>query len=384
MNESSNDSSGADHKQFPIRTTAEGFNINGTNETSLIRSLETLDGEPISRIEKRMRGEENPKGFSGRYYEESLPKGKSLVDVLVQSNDKVNELGVSHGQLADFLDKFEEYHESTDPNKRSQTIEVNGRKFTLSIGTIRGNRASVFPGEWGVSEHKSLTDNETGKSISFSESSGRQIRKYGFYNGISEETIAEMAGLKPVDPNDPVVQYIKDKDANVKFSTSDHFERMAKLRGIGKYHFMDGGNYQVVPEDIEALVNFCELFQAPADVLEDADSQAQAAARERLLQHVDVSKVIPSVLSVRNWSSQGRDNTFQLFHVIPEYFPQLKEAVLKGISELRLPEDFRAANDIKEDMHKNTSEKLFGQDNPNREYFESLLSKISPATSGSK
>src|SRR6266478_2681364 len=74
----------------PHKDAKTGFVIGGKNPTALIRGLTAIAGQPIAKLEKRMRpGADSRAGFLG--------KDESLLEVLAADNHfVVDELGLSH------------------------------------------------------------------------------------------------------------------------------------------------------------------------------------------------------------------------------------------------------------------------------------------------
>lgn len=177
-------------------TTPEGFTINGKNETSLIRSLLSLNGTAISTLEERMR----PNKYSTIGF---LSEDESLIDVLSTDNDTVIEMGLTHRQLADFLSfKGVDEEDRKAITNGTMPYEYNGRKFNVKAAyTPGGSQISPFEdGTYGDSVYW-LTNVETAETIHYSGLVREMIHRYGFYEGkgtsyrVDPRAIAQIAGL---------------------------------------------------------------------------------------------------------------------------------------------------------------------------------------------
>ncbi len=131
-----------------VITTPEGFKIHGRNETSLIRSLTSLNGTPITDLEAIMR----PKEISNAGF---LGKDESLTEVLAEDNDTVLGMGLTHQQLGDFLHRFDRA-----PNDMSGIFGTtfNDQRFGHFAATFMGSQESPFDdGTATASDHTILT-----------------------------------------------------------------------------------------------------------------------------------------------------------------------------------------------------------------------------------
>jgi len=172
------------------KTTVEGFKIFGVNETSLIRSLSSLNGIPIDRLEAQMRpGVSSNAGFLG--------ENESLAQVLAEDNDAVLGMGLTHQKLADFL-----FHAS-EGAFFSNTFEYNGRKFTRHCAATMGYQTSPFEDDTMGNEDYDIVCLEDGLTITFSMLLPFMIERYGFYEGkgthyrLDPKKVAEVAGFTP-------------------------------------------------------------------------------------------------------------------------------------------------------------------------------------------
>ena len=186
--ETSTNSSEQDNK-IEIRTTREGFNINGKNPTSLILSLTSLNGTPIKELEARMR----PGNFSRAGF---LGDNESLIKVLADDNDKVLGMGLTHQQLADLLNKITNAPENA-------YFKINGKQFSYTVQRWKNPQESPFKDGTGTYEDYTVVRSRPWKRITFSGLLVEMIRLYGFYEGIETthrldpEDLATFLGLIP-------------------------------------------------------------------------------------------------------------------------------------------------------------------------------------------
>ncbi len=362
-----------------VITTPEGFKVHGRNETSLIRSLTSLNGTPITDLEAIMR----PKEISNAGF---LGKDESLTEVLAEDNDTVLEMGLTHQQLGDFLHRFDRA-----PNDMSGIFGTtfNDQRFGHFATTFMGSQESPFDDGTATASDHTIINLETGAMIGFSGLLPELIHRYGFYEGkgtpyrIDPKKIAEIAGFIPLPEDDPVVQLVKNRDAQVEITTRDQFIRINGLMSAAGEDILSGQNYRFIPEDSASLLHLLGRFgRSPYDTTEE--TEAERAHRDQIAARIDTRNLTPQTLK-----QEFMDDT-TLIDIIPASFPQLKQVVLDGIEQLSVPcsPDGRpsvfSTEEFLEKVLKRDSEKVDGEDNPHREYYGGLLGKLArdPETIG--
>lgn len=195
-----------------IIVTPEVFRVNGTNETSLIQSLESLNGISISTLEELMR----PRHLSGAGF---LGPDEALLDILAADNDTVLGAGLTHQQLADFLEYFEKArsyalsHVGVNP----EHFEFRGKLFEHTTLSSRGYQGSPFQDDTTTNTDHTLVSVENGLSINYSGLIPIMAGRYGFYEGkgtpyrVDPEDIMRISGLVQIEASDNSV--ISSEDA---------------------------------------------------------------------------------------------------------------------------------------------------------------------------
>lgn len=199
--------------QPPSTETKPAFVIGGVNETSVIRNLTEINRISITQLEEAMRDDWKPEdlseflkqfqnippnhqnAFDSWYDSIFLGPDESLLDVLATDNDTVLGLGLTHQQLADFLDLFRIYR---NPEGR---LEFNGKTYQDErVGWPGGAMSPFQDGIYTNIDHH-LTRIEDGAQFRFSGLLPELIRRYGFYEGhrtayrVDPRELAEFAGL---------------------------------------------------------------------------------------------------------------------------------------------------------------------------------------------
>lgn len=237
-------------RQMPeLIITEEGFRIRGRNETTLIRSLSTLSGKPISDIERVMRpGQLSGAGFLGR--------NESLLDVLAKDNDTVLQLSLTHQELADFLMYFLEArtYATQQTGHSSIHFQYGGRTYSFFESQWRGMQENPFGGP-GTNVDTTLECHNNGRVVGYSGLLPTLIYRYGFYEGrgtsyrLDPLEIAVIAGLVQDTENDPVEELVNNNEAAAIIETKSQFERFkrAARRNEGLVY---APNYIVRPSNL--------------------------------------------------------------------------------------------------------------------------------------
>lgn len=215
------------------RMKGTGFIVGGRNETSVIRSLAQINGIPIAELERNMRG-----GFDGTaediedfrdsvgempkpplsfvklqpYFGIFLGPEESLINLLAEDNDTVLNIGLTHQELADFLDNFiplrplhgaPAYIEGQSQGIPYGTFTFNNISYYLEVIGGRGGEGSPFQDGLAGSYDFFITRIDSGAQIHFGSMQPELMRRYGFYEGkqtayrIDPRKLAEFADLTP-------------------------------------------------------------------------------------------------------------------------------------------------------------------------------------------
>lgn len=356
-----------------VVTTPEGFKINGRNETSLIRSLSTLNGTPIAQLERRMcprigtYGVITEAGFLGM--------DESLTDVLADDNETVLGMGLTHQELADFLHTFDRAPGKMDGfSANYDIVKYKGERFAHVATVWKGFKESPFNDGVQTDTDHTVISLKTGAGISYSGLLPEMIGRYGFYEGrgtgyrLDPKRVAEVAGFIPPSLDDPVVQLVQNPNAYVEITTREQLARVSNLDST-RVDVLSCQNYRIVPEDLDALFEFCRTFKRSPFAGEREEPEAQRARRERIAAHVDMRRLAP-----RPYQMGIYDCTF-LTETVPLDFPQFEQAVLNGIERLYLPrgrEESMTVNQFLEQVLEGASK----NDSPHKAYYEGLLRKL--------
>ncbi|NLG06465.1 MAG: hypothetical protein GX559_02070 [Candidatus Pacebacteria bacterium] len=387
-----------------IITTPEGFKIHGENETSLILSLTSLNGKPISQLENIMRpGASSGAGFLGNH--------ESLIEVLVDDNETVLGLGLTHQQLANFLRKIASapVEKKLGQYEQYEVVDVDGKKFARAVERVRGIQQSPFNDGTLTNADYKVINLETGASISYSGLSPEMVHRYGFYEGkgtsyrLDPKLVAETAELTPPQPDDPVAKLVQDPHAQVEITTSEQLTRVSNLYSA-EVDVLSGENYRLVPQDLNALLQLSTFFErSPHDrgLEQSQEPQELRERREHIATRVDTQGITPQPYLMGSYSCNAADKFIFDSDVLTEIVPLdcpdfIQQAVLRGIEHLQLPRggeglvDMLANESVVElvieylgtkflrNTLKGISEKINGQDSPHKAYYEGLLKKLSP------
>ncbi len=358
-----------------VITTPEGFRIHGQNETSLIRSLKSLNGIPVAQLEANMR----PMSMSE---EGLLGMGESLTEVLADDNDTVLGMGLTHQELADFIHTFDKAPgEMIGSLPEYATVEYNGQRFAHAVTQWRGIQESPFGDGTSTSRDHRVINLETGAEIRYSGLLPEMIHRYGFYEGkgtdyrLEPQRVAEVARFAPSSPDDPVVQLVRDRDASVEITTSEQLARVKNLASA-RVDVLSGQNYRIVPEDVETLLLSLRSASRLPYKRGKEEPEAQRMRREQIAVHVDTQRLTPQPYQMSS------DGYTLLTEVIPSDFPQFEQAILQGIETIEFPEgeDSLEKSDV-EQFLENTLKALAerdpeGKPHPHAEYLAGLLQRV--------
>ena len=233
----------------------------------------TINGVPVVQIQSKMRPLENP------YESPYLGDGELFAEVIQQDDNLVASLGLTHAQLGGFLQQFcdaqNEFAKSmfesmplgelpkfvdrtgNSDNYGNPTCLVelpDGSQFGIRAKSWRGLKDSPFLDGEATHSDYTLTDLQTGDTLTFSGLIPKMVGKYGFYEGnvsyrVEPRNIALMAGVveKVIDPNDPIVQLTSGQTQSIVLETYDQVKRYANL--------VDAGLPEALEADVEISLN---------------------------------------------------------------------------------------------------------------------------------
>lgn len=177
-----------DIKEFPISQEVSGFKIGGVNSTEQIRKLREINGQSISKLEKKMR----PHSMSMAGF---LGDDESLIKILAEDNDVVMSNGLTHQDLAKPLIYAREH----ELKGLGENFTYKNRHFHVRRMGWRGMQESPFNDETATSIDITITNLDTGAELSCSGLLPDMIQRYGFYEG-------KRSNYR-LDPNDIIVVF---------------------------------------------------------------------------------------------------------------------------------------------------------------------------------
>lgn len=362
-------------KTTEVVTTQEGFKIHGVNETSLIRSLKSLNGTPIQELESRMQSG----GISGSGF---LGSDESLTQVLAEDNDTVLRMGLTHQQLAEFLFYFDDADKYLkDFTSFQRVFEYNGRTFVHSSEAYRGIQNSPFYDGTGTNKDHKIVCLEDGSAINYSGLLPFMIHRYGFYEGrgvgyrLDPERLSEVVGFTPRAKGDPVATLVKNINAAVEIKTGEQLWRMSNLTKAGM-EIMQTSNYRIIPENIGALLTFLGLLSSGYYERYGAPTDARVAYRHRqsIVARLDTGRLTAQPYRL------GGHNYSILAEIVPLDFPQLKQSVLGAIQNIELAtggyDKFASEQFLKNCLRAIANKRKDGGENPRQAYFAGLLQRV--------
>jgi uncharacterized protein (TIGR03066 family) len=161
----------------PKKDAKTGFLVGGKNSTADIETLTEINGKNIAKLEKVMRpGALSEAGFLG--------KDENLLKVLAADNKYVvDELGLTHQELARHLHALGAVWRRQARNKESDAFLYHGRKFKVDGIATFGFQPSPF--EDGTKEGSNVTVHnlDNGKKLKYALLVPYMVERYGFYEG---------------------------------------------------------------------------------------------------------------------------------------------------------------------------------------------------------
>jgi hypothetical protein len=288
-----------------------------------------------------------------------LGKKESLIEVLAKDNDTVLGMGLTHQKLADFL-------HYVSKNNSPDGFEYNGRKYVGKYNAMMGDQGSPFQDGTSGGVNHSIVCLEDGATISFSALLPFMIDRYGFYEGkgtgyrLDPKEVAETAGFIPQPKEDPIVELIKDKNANVEIATANQIARLSALAEIGHTDLLGSRNYRIIPEDTEALFTIFDHFCK-------SDNWRLQTSRSTILSHLDIKKLGQKPLEAENVD-------LSTFTYLPEWFPELKHALLQSIESIEF-KDKVDLSEFLEGENRHISRKGVIYKTLHKNYFKELAQK---------
>lgn len=165
----------------PAKDPKTGFVVGGKNPTALIRTLTEINGRSIADLEKDMRPRAMSKGFEGSAAG-FLGREEKLLDVLAADNQYVvDELGLTHQELARHLHLFGAIGRRGDPFP--PPFRYHGREFEVEVYRWPGYQGSPFRDGTRTDTDATVRNRTNGKELKYSLLVPHLIERYGFYEG---------------------------------------------------------------------------------------------------------------------------------------------------------------------------------------------------------
>lgn len=294
----------------------------------------------VSEIERRMKP--NPAALVHDY--PYLGKDESLIKRLAADNSEVSNLGLAHGQLANFLLYFPNaYQRSAEIDRgpeagelrsdRHPYFDYNGRTYAFWISSGRGLHQSPFDSKHIPDINYDLICLETGQSIHYSLLRIRHIQEFGFYEGdvstrLGPKKIAQMAGFIKEEGANQVAHLVQYREAVANLRTYDEFSRFFNLLRAG-LDLTDSPNLHFTPEN---LGNFLDLLSLARYVLEDHRSlwsdERSIQIAQRIIEYIDDSAITPGRINVDLLTES------LLTSDLVQHSPRLQEIILAHVESI--------------------------------------------------
>lgn len=163
-----------------------GMRIAAGKDSDSIRELKSINGLPISEIEKLMRPKNKDERSSKVGF---LGPEENLIGLLVADNDFVHSQGLTHRELAIprsqlFGKARQNWTESPPGSSRyTATFAHAGKNWGVAIAVTDGLQYAPFNDGARASADFVITNLDNGKSLRVAELVPIMIEKYGFYEG---------------------------------------------------------------------------------------------------------------------------------------------------------------------------------------------------------
>ena len=161
-----------------------GFLVGGKNPTALIATLKEINGRTIEELEKDMRPGALSKKFEGSRLG-FLGPAEKLLKVLEDDNKYVvDELGLTHQELAKHLRIFGEIGRRADDGRdKGSSFTYQGRKFHVQVRRYKGVQDSPFFDGTKTDSDALVKNVSSGEEMKYSLLVPHMIERYGFYEG---------------------------------------------------------------------------------------------------------------------------------------------------------------------------------------------------------
>jgi hypothetical protein len=168
----------------PRKDPRTGFVVGGKNSSALIRGLKEINGRTIAQLEKDMRPGARSEDFEGSAKGFLGPEEK-LLDVLAADNQYVvDELGLTHQDLARHLRVLAAIGDWQQARKKLGTeFLYHGRRMRVEGLYFKGDQFSPFRDGTNASTEAIIHNLSNGKKLAYSLLVPDMIERYGFYEG---------------------------------------------------------------------------------------------------------------------------------------------------------------------------------------------------------
>jgi hypothetical protein len=191
----------------PQKDAKTGFLVGGKNATALVQGLTEINGRTVAELEKDMRPGARTEDFEGSDKGFLGPEEK-LLDVLAADNQfVVDELGLTHQELARHLRVLAAIGDWQVMRKKPSTeFLYHGRRMTVQRLYFKGYQLSPFRDGTKTSTDATIHNLSNGKTLAYSLLVPDMIERYGFYEGkgtpyrVEPRSIVEVLDFLKVKP----------------------------------------------------------------------------------------------------------------------------------------------------------------------------------------
>jgi hypothetical protein len=192
----------------PKKDPKTGFLVGGKNATALVRGLMEINGRTVAELEKDMRPGARTEDFEGSDKGFLGPEEK-LLDVLAADNHfVVDELGLTHQELARHLRVLAAIGDwQVKQGKPEVEFLYHGRRMTVQRRYFKGYQFSPFRDGTKTSTDATIHNLSNGKKLAYSLLVPDMIERYGFYEGkgtpyrVEPQCIVEVLDFLKVKPS---------------------------------------------------------------------------------------------------------------------------------------------------------------------------------------
>lgn len=192
------------YSPVPSSVDPGGLVIAGDNSSDVIRDLTSINGLSIPELEQLMRPRNKDKRSSVAGF---LGADESLIDLLVEDNDFVHSLGLTHRELAiPLLQLFRKAlgnRKESPPGSNQYIANFShaGINWSVKMQFWDGLQHSPFNDETSASSDYVITNVDNGHILNVPELVPTMIERYGFYEGhgtnyrVSPQDIVALLGI---------------------------------------------------------------------------------------------------------------------------------------------------------------------------------------------